>query len=531
MLKLDQHIYGITKEKGLSTLSVSIEMSEEDLKVLEKHSLYHLPNVLLYDNEAIKPKKYIYYKLNDESMVLGRGVDIGRDEFGRVGNFLFHNLILKLKEVEKVGVTPIGLIKYFEKKGTFQDIFCEGQNVDDDLKVLDNDTHKEVPAMSLFEGKSDLVSLLLYTCFNHEKISSPICICGNEDKIFDFLDILFSILPKKMWSNLSFNTFWYEDSKLPGLFFCCTNVRSNEIRLPNYSLKIDLEEGLYESKIDIQDKMKYEYAKCAAQKALSDKQGLSILYLLEELVIAHDWRKFIDLYKGSPQDIKWVIYSHNKENILTEILQGNIELLVVLREDLSTEERDRVFKSKILIERFIKQHDEIISKDFIEWFYNLTTQESKDFCRVILNNPTLLNFILKTIKNEKERLTFNITTVQGLIEEMYKNYLETENYDQTTEEKLLEVFCEFLEYNAITDIFKNVKRLPPSENPKILLLRALIMYRFGNSSKIISILKNKRSQQLTRNLLYEGMKTIDWKEHAKVLINDKNRSRVLFWRK
>ena len=107
MLKVDQHIYGKTKGRDFSTLAVSAAMTKEDLKVLEKYSLYQLPHSLLYDEKTIKPKKYIYYKLNNESVVLGRGIDVGRDEFGRVGNFLFHNFIFKIKEFEILGLTPI----------------------------------------------------------------------------------------------------------------------------------------------------------------------------------------------------------------------------------------------------------------------------------------------------------------------------------------------------------------------------------------------------------------------------------------
>lgn len=534
-LKVDQHIYGKTKDKDFSTLAISVAIPKEDLKILEKHSLYQLPSSLLYDTEAKKPKKYVYYKLNNESVVLGRGIDVGRDEFGRVGNFLFHNLIFKIKDLEKSGLTPIGLIRYLEEKGIFHDKpFQEGQILPLDVEI-DNSIGKEIPSVSLLEGKIDLLSTLLYACFNQIEITAPIWIYGTENETFDFLDKLFSILPKRLWSNISFNTFWSEDHKLPGLFFCCNSLKSSEIRLPNYSLKIDLAGGSYDSKINIQDKIKYEYARFIAQKVLENKEDISILYSLEESVITHDWKRFIGLYKDSSQDIKMAIYKHDRDSIMAEVSKGNISLLNVIREDISKEDQNRIFKTKELIHCFIKDRDENLTKDFVGWFYDfLAIEDKKDFYPVFLRNSWLLGLLLGKIKEEKMRTDKNIKILQGLIEGIYKGDPEHQRYDEKLEEMLLEVFCKLFESGAdmnMGDILKVIKKLPPSKNTKVLLLRALIKYRLGDGSELISFVKEEKYQQLIYELLNNGVKTIDWEEYKRAFQEKERKHSIFSWRK
>ena len=95
-VKVGQHIYGRAKEKGFSTLGYSPDVTSEDLKSIERNSNYELPTSLYYDEGAEKPVKYTFYKLSEEKIVVGKGVYIGKDEFGRVGNYLFHNLIFQL---------------------------------------------------------------------------------------------------------------------------------------------------------------------------------------------------------------------------------------------------------------------------------------------------------------------------------------------------------------------------------------------------------------------------------------------------
>lgn len=529
MLKVDQHIYGKTKEKDFSTLAISAAIPKDDLKVLEKYSLYQLPQSLLYDTEAKKPIKYIYYKLSDESVVLGRGFDVGRDEFGRVGNFLFHNLIFKLKDLNKSGLTPIGLIHYLEGKGIFYDKPFQKQQIIPLDVVIDNSLRKEPPSVSLLDGKIDLLSTLLYACLNQIDLTAPVRIYGTESENFDFLDRLFSILPIRLWSYLSFNTFWNQDYKLPGLFFCCDSLKSREIKPPDYSLQIDLEGGSYDSKINIQDKVKYEYARFIAQNVSENKDDVSILYSLDESVITHDWERFRGLYKDSSQDIQIATYRHNSGSILIEISKGNISLLKVIRENISKEDQNRIFKTREFIHCLIKDRDEKLGKDFIGWFYDLSTSENKsDFYPLFLNSQWLLDLLLNKLREDKK--LNNIEIIRGL----FQGYIEQERYNGVMEERLLEVSCELFENipeGDMSDILKTIKKLPPSKNPKAHLLKAFIRYKLGDSGELISIIKDERFQSLVVELLINGIKNLDWEEYKRDFKEPNRKLSIFSWRK
>jgi len=431
---------------------------------------------------------------------------------------------MSLEGLEKPGFTPIGLIRYLEEKGIFQDKpFQEGQILPLEVEI-DNNRMKEIPSVSLLESKIDLLSTLLYACFNHIEITAPIWIYGTENETFDFLDKLFFILSKRVWSNLSFNTFWYEDPKLPGLFFCCNSLKSSEIRLPNYSLKIDLMQGSYDSKIDISDKAIYEYAKLAAQKALNNESSLSILYSLQEFAETVDWVRFVEMFKDAPQDIKTIIYNLHKERIITEVSQGNAKLFRILE----NAEHNKVFKSKGLINHIIENHDEILAKDFVGWFYDLPSMEDKrDLYFVFLSNPWLLNLLLDNIRGDKIRISRSAEMIQELIEDIGKMAAEKEGYNEATEERLLEGLYEFLDNKPNIDTsraLKIIKKLPATKNPKILLLRVLIRYEIGDNSEFISLIKEEDYKQLIQDLTKGGLKAIDWEKHKKAFQEIKPKS-------
>jgi hypothetical protein len=524
-LTLDQHIYGKTKDKDFSTLAVSRKINKEDLKILEKYSLYKLPDPLLYEAGTIKPKKYLYYKLNDESIVIGRGIDIGRDEFGRVGNFIFHNIIFKINELENLNLTPITLIQYLEENNIFlSEPFYENQISPIELDIPDK-YQEEEPKLNIFENKIDLLYILLYACFNTKEIPAPIYITGDENKIFEFLDNLLSILPKWLQFNLSFNTLWYNDPKLPGLFICCTSLEG--IKPQDYSLKIELLANSYDNKIKTLDNVKYNFAKLIADKALSDKQTLSMLYSLQELLRANNWGNFIELYKNLPQDIKKLLYDYNKENILEEISNGNVELFAILREVISDADRDRVFRSKTLINNIFEHNDETLINDYVIWFYNLQTFPDFYFP---MNDSRFLNSLLGRVKEEKEKFDKDVEIIKGLIE----NYIEkkdTEGYDESIEEKILSTLLELLESENRVDttkILKTLTKLPPATNPKIILIRTLVRYKLGDIESLISLIKKSEYQSLLYEILNEGAKVIDWDKYKKLTFKNRPKKPWIF---
>jgi hypothetical protein len=527
-LKVGQHIYGRNKERGFSTLGYSLDVTRENVNLIERNCNYELPTSMYYDDGIEKPAKYTFYKLDEERVVIGKGVYIGKDEFGRVGNYIFHNLIFQTKDLTRLEINPVSLIRCLEK----MKIFTLEPPLDEKPEFLELSLEKDditfpFNSQMLPQSIMDRLPDLIYLCLD-PKIKDPIIIEYNkESEIFNFLHQLFFITPKRMWKEFSFNTLWYKDYA-----FLIHGIKKGFPLPSNHSAKIDLEEDLYELKTPIQNKARYEYAKLVAKKALNDKQGLSDLYLLQELAETAAWNRFIELYGDAPPDIKNVIYENNREAISTEVSQGNIGLFKALKRDISKEDLNRVFKSKKMIDRLLENRDEIIARDFVEWFYDmLITEDKRNIYPVFLSNVWLFDLLLNKIRQEMSK---NIEIVQNLLQGIYMQYAEQKRYNEVIEEKVLEIFCELLENSPdidTTGTLKVVKKLPPSNNPKVLLLRALIRYRLEDSSELISLIKEKEYQPLLFELLNNGMNATDWERHKKVFQQNEPKPSILkFWR-
>ncbi|MEW6620454.1 MAG: hypothetical protein AB1422_14155, partial [bacterium] len=118
-MKLEQHIY-TSSVKGFTTLTATQGITKDERIKLENHSLYVLPGQLLYKEGMPTPTKYIFYPLGEKRFVLGRAIYLGKDNLGRPGNYLFHNLIIAKDELEEPSFNPAKLIKMIEENGLFR---------------------------------------------------------------------------------------------------------------------------------------------------------------------------------------------------------------------------------------------------------------------------------------------------------------------------------------------------------------------------------------------------------------------------
>lgn len=522
---IHQQIYGKTNKRDFSTLATSIEMARQDLGVIEKNCRFKLPLSMLYELDVPKPRKYVYYPLNDEQVIIGRGVDIGRDEFGRAGNFLFHNLIIRRDEIEKFGQNPVRLIQYLEERGIFKDNEFTEEHIDKlELEII-GDNGSKVSLQNLFANDSNFLPLLLYACSKYKEISNPIYIIGSEDKIFSFIEKIFDILPKRLWGNISFNTFWYQDAES---FFCGIGIREEEKRLTNYSLKIDLENESYDSKINIQDKTVYEYAILVANMALSDNKMLSTLNSLVDSAVNQSWDTFINFYKDLPEDIRRAVHNLHRNIILQGVLQGNIELFGTIKEDIREEDYYLIYRS---LSGFLSQHNEALTRDFVNWFCDVPGNNKRDFYPIFLRNLWLLDLLLDKVREDMARAK-NIEIIQDLVQEIYRQFTEREKHDEVIEEKVLEVCCELfgrIPNKDVAGILKVLKKLPTAKKLKLHILRSLIKFILGDSGDLISMLKEQKYQPFICELLSEGIKAIDWQKYKGFLKENGAKSFMSRW--
>ncbi len=520
-VKVGQHIYGRKEKEGFTTVGYSFYITKEDIRTIEVKCIYFLPD--LYSREIEKPVKYVFYKLNKEDVVIGRGIYVGLDEAGRPGNYIFHNLIFQTKDITTLKINPIALIRYLESKGMFKMEILPNEKLEDiELDLELEKEEKKRTSLSVFKVLSyyideNKLAELIYLCLVPETIKDPVIIeYEKDDELLDFLYDLFSILSTNKWEKISFNTLWYYSQEFK---FVICGIRKDLPVPPSYSIKIDLINKTYESKIDIQNKKIYDYARLMVKMALTDTTNLTNLHLLEALVETGQWDDFIKLYENFPQDIKKIIYEKNKENILIEISDnGNVNLFKTTKENMELEDFIRVFGSKKFVKSIIEQKDEAIVKDFIEWIYNTVPENRSKFYYDFLNNLWLFELLIKKINEERKIKSVKI--ILELFEGFYSQYVEQNKYDELIEEKILDVFCDALEVKFISTveqdkIMKILKKLPLSKNIKVLLLRALIRYKLGDTKAIISFLEEEGNRSLMYEVLREGIKTVDFERYKK----------------
>src|SRR5664280_1606733 len=119
-ISLDQQVYARAK-RGIVTVARSAGVMPDELAVLERFSQYLLPNSLMYEEDYSAPVKYVFYPMETDRFVVGRGIYLGRDELGRPGNYLYHNLLIDRTDLATLDTNPARLTKALIAKGIFLD--------------------------------------------------------------------------------------------------------------------------------------------------------------------------------------------------------------------------------------------------------------------------------------------------------------------------------------------------------------------------------------------------------------------------
>lgn len=525
MVTIGQHIYGRSQDKGFSTLSCPPGITAEELRHIETKSNYELPASLYHDEAAEKPAKYIYYRLNDDKVVVGRGTYIGKDEHGRAGNYIFHNIILAATDMVSYKISPVRLIEHFVQTNTFitdaikKEIRSEiGLDLQRDWSGTE-----DTGFAKLMRDYESFYAEYLYLSFQSKSIDAPIIVLYSEEgQLFDFLQCLFFALPRRIWNRQSFNSLWYQDS----VFLIRGIKKGFPLPSTDYVLKIDLGAGTYESKIESRDAILYEFAKFAAQKALNNESGLQELYSIQDLAEEADWGRFIELYRKSKEDIQRTILSLYRVKIINEILHGNIALYDLAKSNMSSNEREQLFQTKDIVNRLIKNGGEADMKDIVDWFY-MQPENKGDYYSKFLHNPALFDLLLGKMKDSRFNKDKNVGILRGFLNELLKIYKEREIIDVAAEYKLMMKLSEVLndsEINNVSDIIKLLKKLPPTNDIRDSLQRVLLIYKLGDRSALFSAIKEEKYQVLIYELLNEAIKKANWERYRKLIQNKEQKS-------
>ena len=512
-LKIDHHIYGKIPKKDFSTLKCTAELSKDEIKKLEQFSQYNLP-LSLWDENKRKPPKYIFYNLNNIKIIIGRGIDVGKDEQNRWGNFLFHNIIIDQNEFCRLRLNPVRVIKILEEKNIFLEKFTGSEELSESIEVQLEDKEKidiDTSIFTAFKDNEVVFSNLFHYCFNHWKINLPFWISGEEKDILKFLDSFFVFLPKSKWSELSLNTFWsYTDEKLPGAYFICTSLIDDQ-SLPNkYFAKFDLSNKIFERNVNIQEHQPSNYGKLyAGILTKGDNSSIRLLNQLYETAGYSNWKTFIRLFgKLEDDQSKKALFEYWRNKIIHEISNGNIDLFNMVKNFLDDTSLKRIFTSEPFITQLDNAKYSEILDEFEKCFFDSFTYEER---------KKSYSYILKTHQvyaNVIER--FNKLTTEKEVEiffEILQVKLSDRNVDKNEIANLLYIFKKSLDNNtSLVDRVKNktlrfLKNLE-SEDFKVRLIKAVISYRMGEEKELLSIIKDKTNLNQMYNLLSSGLNEI-----------------------
>lgn len=504
-IRIDHHVFGKLPKSDFSTLVCTAELSKDEIKKLERFSNYNLP-INLWDENKHKPEKYIFYKLNDTKIIIGRGIDIGKDEFNRWGNFLFHNLILDMNEFCKLKTTPVKLTKIFEEKNIFINEINEFSKLSTSTVELDfKESETDILILSEFGISKEFLAFLLHLCLNnYYVIEFPLWVYGSKEKILLFFDFLYTILPISRWRNISYNTFWcYNDEPLPGIQFVCTSLENSQETPSKYIAKLNLYEKVFEKSKNIQPFYPDDYEVLFAESvARGQKSDIQTLKKIHETVAHSNWGTFVGLLrKIGVEEIYNISYKHWQREIINEIKKGNTELFSFFKRFLSDNEKREIFTSEDFMK--IVYNSPEIQEDFINWFIGDSSQFE--------NRRRLYPYIFQNqliYQNLKSKLVETKTSKSiDIISELLLEYLSSKNIDKDEVLELLYVLNENLNGPEIVlkrNMFLKLLDKVKIENPDVQLMKAIIRYRIGEPKELLSFIKDKNNFNLCYNILISG---------------------------
>jgi hypothetical protein len=506
---IHQHIFGKTRIKDFTTLAVSLNLPPDELRILEQRSRYQLPGSIYRTIGMEKPKKYVYYSLSDKLVVVGRGVDIGLDESGRSGNFVFHNFIIPIQSIETCNMNPIHMIQYIEKEGFFISREFDHENIEPREMVFSADSKTPIK-IDRFKDRTKMISHMLYLCFNPQE-NKPICLLGSEDKLLPFMEDVFNILPLRLWNKLSFNTCWSQDMDYLFCGFCI----KEEQRFPAYSIKIELDKGEYDSKLTVFDDAKTKYSEAVTDLILKDEAGYPLLYSfysLESAIISNSWDKFANEFRVAKENISELIFQLYLKEIINGVV-NNAEVYVAIKNKLSDDGRANIFKSKEFIGSMMKCGNGDIMGEYVNWYYS-QSNAFVDQASIFVSYGKLFDLLIDKMNNNKRDMSKNM----GIVLQIYRAIFKQKEANESLEEKLLETMSSLFVFagnDNDSDLAKLIKRLPETTNQRLALLRILIRYKVGDKGGLASLVKDEKYINLISYVLDDAVKMPNWERYRR----------------
>jgi len=509
---VDQHLFGKKEMNDFSTLDLTLPIKKEDLEFLEGRSCYNISPELICKTGIIPHPKYVYYKLNEYILVLGRGIVVGQEKGGWKDDYLFHNLIIALEDLKSKSLNPSKLMNYLEAN----DYFKSDSLLDQPLKKFQIEVEEEAknevilpyPWKLLFQEKDDLLALLIYTCLR-SNISEPVQLIGEEDQKHDFIITLFDILPKQYFADISFNTYFNEEKYF--YLLCGFTDEAQTCKYPEFSLRINLYNGEYSTQIKNIDRDIFLYAQKLAAVALdNNNEDLVILHEIAQSTSPAEWKETLDSHINHYSDATSALLGIQHDKILTAIATGNIELFCKVRHYLHPDDFYVIYRSENFLSSLLNHNEDNLQRSFIDWYcLSCEVDERKTYSEIIIQNKTFSKLLTESVEENIPKIDAIAQLEQELLEILYFQYQTIIAVNEKAEERMLKIACELAlsrpGRNQMTPIIKEIFTLPLPDSKRVAMFRALYLYINGHPQLLINLIDDLYYREFLIRALLDGL--------------------------
>ena len=473
-MNIEQHLY-TSSPKGFATIAATAGITREEQRRLEKHSVYLLPTALLYQPQATPPVKYVCYAFTPERFVVGRAVYIGKDNLGRPGNYLFHNLIFSVPQTPRLRsflTNPARLIRHFEEQGRFHSRVPATPLAPFDLAA----NEIKAPAYAARFRERDLIAHLLYYCSQHAALAHPLLLIGGESACLDFLAWLFDLLPYPVRPQMSFDTYSYG-----------VNLGCRIIGLPEdaafqqnvpCALKVHLSSGQHTADFEMHD-ISPQLAFSIELAAAGRVAELNTLYVLEDCAQHGDYAPLKAEFGSLAQDIKDALWASQKAGILKQIVvQNDAELVRLIQPHIALADLHTLAAAPDMLRQCVSSEDQRIQAIFVDWLCE--AGEPSACVPFLFQFPRLWKLLLQKIQQHSAYLPMLLAALQTFCQ----------HYSASLEMPLLETILPLLaaikkDKPLAQGFGRAFEALPAPETQDLSVLRTFVRYELSGNSALL----------------------------------------------
>jgi len=216
-----QHIYGNVEKDRSPTNNGGFQTLFYTKSILSPSESDEIESRMGYYFSAENPEKFLFFEIGSKFITTRILPLPDVDKFGRKGLFIAHSFVFKREDIEKIGNNPFAVFNHFKdlfvhttaealSKGV-----CTGQDIHpikialDPLKIENTDT----PIPDILKQWNpveikNLISLVMTCGKNSDEAPKEIVITGSQPTILDTLQMIFSLLPDRIRSSCTFDTYF-----------------------------------------------------------------------------------------------------------------------------------------------------------------------------------------------------------------------------------------------------------------------------------------------------------------------------------